>query len=377
MKESKFIKYLLPFLFIIIIIAPALLSFSGIEGFSRKDENRSFKDSISININKLDNFPSDFDEFAADNFFFRSPLLKMFHYMKFYTFNISPHPEKAIIGRDGWMFKSGEELELISGKHNFSKDQLNDFSAEWRERKVYLDERNIPFFWIIAPMKHMIYTDKLPYNIHVSKSNRTEMLKKHMEKEFPNLILDPIPYFLSKKDSLKLYLKLDNHWNHRAAHLLTELILEKLRVQFPNKNIIDIPKLHWEKEKIQKGYHYNVMGIDELTEENELIVIDNPKSVEAEKYGFPIIEDFAYPWSYENRYTNTNLKNGLRVLIIRDSFGEAIIPLVREVFSETLLIFDAWEYKLNEEIIEKFKPDVVIFLGLETHIGNFTKDHTK
>jgi len=117
------------------------------------------------------------------------------------------------------------------------------------------------------------------------------------------------------------------------------------------------------------------MGIKELSEFQENPVMDNPKSIEPEKYGFPPIPGFAYPWSYENRYVNDSIANGIRVLFIRDSFGEVIRPFAREVFSESLFIFDAWQFKLNEEIIEQYKPDVVVFIGLETNPENFLKDY--
>ena len=83
------------------------------------------------------------------------------------------------------------------------------------------------------------------------------------------------------------------------------------------------------------------------------------------------------PWNYERRYINEHSKSGLRVLFIRDSFGNQLVPFVKEPFAESLFIFDAWRYELNKPIIEKVKPDVVIFLGLETHLESFIKYPTK
>ena len=373
MEKNKFIKYQLIISFLIIILLPALLGFSGIEGFARKDENRAFKDSVSLNINRLDDFPSDFDAFLDDNFYFRSPLLDIFHRTKYFVFKTSSHPDKTLIGDDGWFYKAGVELEVLSGKLDFSPETLEAFTNEWKRRTAYLEERNIPVFWIIAPMKHHVYTDQLPFNIHLSKTNRIDGLIAHLKPDFPNLIIYPIPELRANRDKANLYFKLDNHWNEHAGYITTQLLIEKLRVQFPDKDIIDIPKFHWEGEVIHKGIHYNVMGIDELSEYSETVVMNNPQSREADKFGFEPIAGFAYPWSYEYFYVNDSLKNGLRVLFIRDSFGEAIIPFTSEVFKESLYIFDAWQFKLNEEIIEQFKPDVVVFIGLETNPENMLK----
>ena len=47
-----------------------------------------------------------------------------------------------------------------------------------------------------------------------------------------------------------------------------------------------------------------------------------------------------------------------------------LYPLLSEEFSRTVRIFDAWQYKLNEDIIEKEKPDIVILLALEANLRN-------
>lgn len=375
MKKSKFINYQLPIIFILIIFTPAILGILGVDGFSRKDENRAFKDSFSLNINRLDDFPPDFDAFISDNFYFRAPLLEFFHRTKYFAFNISPHQDKAMIGKNGWFFKSGIELEVLSGKLDFTPETLEAFSNEWKKRKEYLSKKNIPVFWIIAPMKHRVYTDQLPYNVQLSQSNRITALQEHLDKDFPNLVINPLSELIAKKDSTKLYYKLDNHWNQQAGYITMQLLLDRLKAEFPKKNIKDIPPFHWQNELIQTGYHYNVMGIEELSEYNELLVIDNPQSTVAEKYGFPPVPGFAYPWEHENRFLNDSLKNGLRVLFIRDSFGEVLQPFARELFSESLFIFDAWQFKLNEEIIEQYNPDVIVFIGLETNPENFLKDY--
>ena len=46
-----------------------------------------------------------------------------------------------------------------------------------------------------------------------------------------------------------------------------------------------------------------------------------------------------------------------------------------EVFEESVFIFDAWRYQLNKPIIEVVKPDVVVYLGLETNLENMLKKY--
>jgi hypothetical protein len=89
----------------------------------------------------------------------------------------------------------------------------------------------------------------------------------------------------------------------------------------------------------------------------------------------PPVEGFGYLSEYEKRFANKKSKSGLRILIIRDSFGDHLVPFISEIFDESVFIFDGWRYELNDSIVEIVKPDIVIYLGLETHIKNFTKNY--
>jgi hypothetical protein len=54
------------------------------------------------------------------------------------------------------------------------------------------------------------------------------------------------------------------------------------------------------------------------------------------------------------------------IVIIRDSFYQTLVELTSENFNNSLFIWDNWEYGINEEIIKKEKPDIVL---LEAYIG--------
>lgn len=373
--KNSFVKYQLTIIFILMISIPGILKITGVKGFERKDENRRFKDEVMFDVRNLDKFPAAVDSFTNDNFYFRSPFLDFFHRMKFFVFDVSPHPDQTIIGKDGWYFIVGKELEIIKGNLDFSPMALDSFTNEWKARTDYFKQLNIPVFLIMAPFKHHIYADKLPYFISQSEKNRTTELGKHLETKFPGLIIDPLEVLKANKDKQKLYFKLDNHWNTRSGYLTMNLLIERLKATFPDKNVVDVPSFEWQGGTISSGIHYHVLGIKELEEYADNPVFKNLALKEAAKFGFKGIPGFAYPEEFEKYFVNTEIKNGLRVLFIRDSFGDALMPFARHIFSESLFIFDAWQYKINKEIVESFKPDVVIFLTLETHLENYLKTY--
>ena len=99
-----------------------------------------------------------------------------------------------------------------------------------------------------------------------------------------------------------------------------------------------------------------IINLDPLT---------GPKAKLEEKKGYPIPPGFPYAWEYELGYSTGN-EALPSALIIRDSFGTPIIPFLSEKFERSMFIFDNWHYTANEHIIEQEKPDIVIYVVMES-----------
>ena len=368
-------KYPLVIIFFTIILLPTINGTFSIREFERSDENRTFRDSIELDISNLDVFPGQYEEYLNDNFSFRRPLLDAYHNIKFKYFKVSPHSDKTIIGRQGWFYMAEKEVDIFGGKLSFPDDELEKFKQDWTLRKEYLDSSNIKYYWVICPFKHNIYPEYLPFNVfRHHNSQRVDEVKAYLEESFPDMIIDPTPELLAAKDSEKVFYQLDNHWNLHAGYITSELLLSRIKQDFPEDEIADISKFNWRDTIIQNGIHYRVLGIEDLYEIDQIPVFENERAEVHEKYGFPPPKGFAYPWNYERRYINENDTSGLVILVIRDSFGNQIVPFMKEPFRESVFIFDAWRYKLNEAIIEVVKPDIVVFLTVETHLESLISD---
>jgi len=370
-------KYQLILLFFGLLLIPTLNSIFHFVEFDRKDENRTFKDKLTIDPGKLDVFPEECETYINDNFSFRAPLLSAYHTLKFSVFNVSPHRNKTILGRDGWYYMAAGELEIYEGRADFTEEQLNEFKQEWKRRKAYLGELGIDCYWVIAPMKHHVYDEHLPFNVvQGSNGKRVDRLKEVLGTDFPDLIIDPAETLRSAKTGQKVFYRLDNHWNFRAGQVTSDYLLSILRKKYPEKIIPEIPKYEWRDSTFRQGIHRSVLGMEELEEIDVTPYYPKEASTREGNYGFKAPEGFAYPWEYEHRFINHSIPKGkgIRALIIRDSFGEQAMPFLKQPFEESVFIFDAWQYKLDKEIIERVKPDVIIYLGLETFLANMITD---
>ena len=368
MKELKTYHYFLPVIFVIVIMLPTINQVFNIVDFERKAENRRFTDSIEFNINNLDKFPENVDNYLNDNFTFRTPLLNAFHDLKYYGLNVSPDPQRLIIGEDGWYFNAEKEQAIFEGKEQFSSSTIDSFSNEWKRRMHFLDSMHVKPYWIIAPMKHHIYDDKLPYYINPARESRDARLKKRINKDFPGLLIDMNPILRGAKDSVDVFFHMDNHWNYHAGEIVANEILRRINIDFPEYETLPVPNYLWRDSIMKHGIQNMRLGIKGMVEKYRYPKIDSMNQIISNQYNLKCIDSFPLKKIYQMNFENTSIKKGLRVLIIRDSFADYVQPFLRKSFQESLWIFDAWRYQLNEEIILKTKPDIIIFLGLEVHL---------
>ena len=96
-------------LFALAICLPFLNDTFKFIHFERADENRKFHDSLTFDIRHLDDFPEASEEYLADNFSFRTPLIQWSKQLKFRVFKVSPNPDKLIIGPNGRYFIADDE----------------------------------------------------------------------------------------------------------------------------------------------------------------------------------------------------------------------------------------------------------------------------
>lgn len=365
---QKLKTYFLFVSFLICLILPTINSIFGIWKFERPDENRKYKDQISL---KVDRFSQEFDAYFNDNFSFRSPLLDVFHQLKFKVFKVSTYANKTIIGEHDWYFLGEKQLSIYQGHHDFNEKELNAFLDEWTNRKKYLDEKNIPFYWIIAPNKHNLYPEFLPKHlINIRSRNRTGLLLDHLNPSLSKHIIDPLPTLLKAKEDHKVYYQLDNHWNFRAGEVVSKQLYERILKDHSQLKLNQVPEYKFDTIKANWGIHYRTLGIPELY---ELITVPKFKQKPIGRYKIQIPETFALKDDYALVYENPKGVSDLKVLIIRDSFGEQTIPFLSGLFKESIFIFDSWQLDLNKDYIERFNPDLVIYLGLESHIENIIK----
>lgn len=360
--------------FIFLLLTGGILLFAGKKVKVSTVENRFLAEFPAASLIVKDSFPTEFDRWQVDHFPFRNDFLNVHSGFNLYLMKQSPIPDNALIGKDMWLYYTAREIDVYRGTNRLNPQELGGILQELKKREQFITEQGAKMLVVVSPIKYSVYPEFVPARVNrVHDTSRTD--------QFVNLlgsngiqVLDLRKELINaKRPDFPLFFKTDNHWNYNGAFTAYQAILKKIRTLIPNVS----PPLRLSDYKITRkpglmGNIGKMLFLDEAYSDIDYIYErKNPGLTRIdtnERYTPPTT--FGYPESYEDRYTNGDSK-APKILIIRDSFGYYPAQFLKEHFSSTVLIFDAWEFKLNPDIIRQEKPDIVLFMSLESFLHQF------
>lgn len=340
-------------------------------------ENRNYAAFPEIRLAQIDSFPGQFDDYFNDNFHFRGELLDLNNFIKLNLYKESPHPS-VIMGKKGWLFIQ-KYLNSYSSEVTFSSQELIDFRNLYTERTQWLKNRGIRNYIFIIPSKFNVYPEYLPNSVY--KKSLVSKKEQFIEatRSIDNLkVIDLEPFLLDEKTKspTHLYYKTDQHWNEYGAFIAYSKIIEVLHNDFPEVSLVDIDDFVADSIAIPGKSLARIISIEKRISEMDIKVkAKNQKSISVvteNSYTPPI--KFPYKNAFHLEYTTAN-DSLPKILVLRDSYAVFLRHLLPESFSKTILIWDNWCYRLNEEIVTKEEPDIYITLIIESNLDFILYKH--
>ena len=372
-------KYRIGFLvaiFLALISFPILNDEFKIVKDIQSTENRKLAEKPKLDVTYLDPYPVKFEAYYNDNFTIRSIMVKYFNLLNIKVFNKSPLPKKVVIGRNGWLFMADKELEAYQNLNSFNQEELEAFKKELDFRIDYLAERNCKFYFMVAPIKANIYSEYMPSTIYrVRKKSWGEQLNEYLR---DNSKCDPVDVYdvlRENKDEELVYFKLDNHWNQLGAFYCALEFFKQVQADFPDFKVPSIDDYSITKTEISRGNIVKMLSNIEGYKDFEVKLQPESgfKAKDVKAIGYACVPGFPYPHEFEmdKEITGSDLP---RIIIITDSYGANIFPFIADHFSRSVKIFDSWQYKLNEDIVNAEKPDIVLVITLESNLKSLLKN---
>jgi len=350
--------------FLTFISLPIISLCTNLTPAQKLNEKRKLAQMPKLSTETIFLFPKQFDSYFNDNFGFRNILIR--YYTKFkIDWLKSSQVSKTIIGKDGWLYFSGDDIiNDYRCTKPFTFFQLKAIAAVLTERKKWLNDIGIKFLVVIAPNKHTIYPEYLPYTIKpIRNESRLDQLKVFLNENTDVEIVDLRKTLKEGKKIFPTYRNTDTHWTDFGALLATSNIVGRIKKYFPNISEVKINDYNI-KHRESSGDLARVINMENIFVDDDVRVIPK-RGFKARKGSY----SFAVPKHFRKTIVKEVRNNKLpSVLIFRDSFCDALEPLLSEHFSRSTYV---WCYDFLPDIVEIEKPDIVI-LEVAERLLNFT-----
>jgi hypothetical protein len=367
-NHTKITKTIFIGVFLTIIITPLILTIL-LPKSSTSIENRILAQKPSIQLireGKFGEYIKDTAKYFEDSYQLKNNLIYVNSLIDYYGFNISPKDTVAR-GKNGWLFytvEDGANIQDYYGEKLFSEKELETIATEISDIKTKLDKRDIQFIVMMAPNKHTIYEEYLPSRIRNQKGNRTRA-----DQYGPILSSLDVNYIDLRKTlmdqksqySYPLYYPLDSHWNDRAGLIAYNKLLTKINPR-PSTKTPDIAI----GDQNRTGDLGNIVGLSNILRDTSISAnIPSPP---------PYSTNITATKEIDRIITKNPSGDSRKILMFKDSFSGALLPFVSSQFSE--VVYDA-SPKINLDLIDVYKPDLVILQFVERYSNILLQDGNK
>ena len=258
--------------------------------------------------------------------------------------------EDVIYGADGWLYYA-ETLDDYQNRATLSDEQLHAVARTVAEMQAFCEARGARFLFTIAPNKNSLYPAQMPARyLKESGEGNYERLRPLLD-EYGVRYADLFAFFAAQDEVL--YLKTDSHWTNRGAALAHDFLMQSLA----------LPHTHFaEADYIETASH-----------RGDLYEMLYPKGA-AREMQQEYRTNFTYttpPRSAEDILMQTThpVAPNERLILCRDSFGNALHPFLAEDF-RAAVITRQMPYPLAAQVQA---GDTVIVEIVERNLGNLLK----
>ncbi len=353
-----------------IVIAASLIFFNWKEGKLSVSENRELAHApqlVDASGKISETFFQDLKVWFEDNLGFREAYFTLSGTINYNLFNKSN--ANVEIGKDGWLYYDNENnLEIAKGGYpNFDESFLKQYCEDQIAIHEKLKAQNIEYVLVLPPSKVSIYPEFIASGDYKVSESPADIFADYIEANSDIKVVRLKESLLAEKERSEdnLFFKTDSHWSYAGRFVGYKKIiadLNKWGVISGDKldaKLTDSGQVIGDLSKMMGPVKLSGEKISEEVRNWEII---NPKAKELKKSDklYSDVVELANRKHVEGRlckvFENENANK--RALIFGDSMlGQCLLEALAENFSNETFI---WDYKIDQDMIDLIKPDVVI-----------------
>ncbi len=264
-------------------------------------------------------FGDEFEEYFSKSFAYRNKLVDAFATIKTTVF--SEGNDQVIVGKENFLFFE-ETLADYLGSNPMTQAEIESAADALLSLYDYTKAAGSEFLFVAAPNKNSIYPEMMPSR-YVMNSDSRDLDRLYTALDVRGVpYIDLRPILTDAKSEQLIYHKRDTHWNTEGARIALEAIADTVSITLPDFDACGPIHVH-------EGFRGD---LDTLLFPEREMFDDNTE--------YDLSGQYIFTSAYATPMDMTISTRGAgeeTLLMFRDSFANALIPLMAASFAETRL----------------------------------------
>ncbi|MAX79167.1 MAG: hypothetical protein CL843_03210 [Crocinitomicaceae bacterium] len=357
-----------PIVFLVLLFTPGLLWFFSSPTPYFSAEKRRTNHLKGIDTLSVSEIPGHIESYISDHFGARSIMISTDNIISVVLFNETNELSTVVIGKDDWMFYTGEGVKtIVRNAHPIDTAALEIIRRNLLERQYWAESHGSKIFFAFPPMKPTVYSEFLPDDLQpVNHPSVMETVINYLKATTDLRLINLQPTIMSAKaaEDRSLYYRRDSHWNHLGAFYAYEALVDTLNNYFPEMGE-PYPLSEFDQVSSENNYGdlSSLLGLQDYLLRSEILLF--PKTPcdcsEEFKRESPDIPTKSLTVSRINQAPI----NDLSIFIFRDSYSNYLITPLNPHFEESVYL---WTYGFFPEAFSQGYPDIILYEVMERFV---------
>lgn len=338
-----------------------------------ESENRMLQEAPVLDYDQyLDGrFETKFEKYADDQFVFRDGFIKVKT-----SFDVS----KGVVESNG-IYKSKDDylIQQVTVPTKRRLENVEEALASFKKSNPTLRMN-----FLLAPTAGNILADKLPMAVELADQNKymDEFLASVEESGYN--VIDVREQLRNIKDDQQIYYRTDHHWTSEGAYeaykqLIPVLGFEDVIEYEPVTVKTDFKGTLYSNSGFTNGTNDHIdimMPVDKENHKDSVIDFQDDSDKTTEFYKLDNLETKdAYSVFGGSNYPiysiKTPIKSSKRLLVLKDSYANCMIPLLAQYYREIIVVDPRYYFESLDDLIQvEGITDVLFLYNADTFFGD-------
>lgn len=271
-----------------------------------------------------------FEEMLGDHAAFRNQFMTLDAALNYRLFGTVQSSE-VLLGSDEWLFyknvSDSSSLDDYQGLNAYSPEQLSQIASDLSLLQQALAGHGVQLVVLIAPNKEGIYSEYMPDSIPQLGATKAQLLAQYLQQNTDVPVAFPQQQLRDAARTFQVYYKQDTHWNDAGALIGCQALQQAL-----GQDVSAFEGVSFETAEGQPK-----RDLADISATYAVLQPDTPVQVtvflEQNVLQGPVAED-----EMGYRITASCAQAQGSLVMLRDSFGEGMIPYLSKCYANSLYL---------------------------------------